>query len=59
MQGKMDGRRRGQQRVRYLNNITDSVYMNSYRHQEIVDRAPYPLFMGSLRLGHDLATKQQ
>ena len=37
MLGKIEGkRRRGQQRMRWLNNITDSVGMNLSKLQEIV-----------------------
>ena len=36
MLGKIEGRRRGQQRMRWLDGITDSVNMNLSKLQEIV-----------------------
>ena len=39
MLGKIEGRRRGQQRMRWLNGITDSMYMDSGGLQEwVMDR---------------------
>ena len=35
--GKIEGRRRGQQRTRWLDNITDSMNMNLSKLQEIVE----------------------
>ena len=37
MQGKIEGRRRGQQRMRWLDGITDSVDMNFSKIREIVE----------------------
>ena len=37
MLGKIEGRRRGRQRVRWLDSITDSMDMNLHKLQEIVD----------------------
>ena len=36
MLGKIEGRRRGQQRMRWLDGITDSVYMSLCGLQELV-----------------------
>ena len=36
MLGKIDGRRRGQQRMRWLDGIIDSMNMNLSKHREIV-----------------------
>ena len=55
MLGKIEGkRRRGQQRMRWLDSITDSLDMNLHKLQEIVkDREPGVLqSMGSQRVGH-------
>ena len=37
MQGKIEGRRRGQQRMRWLDGITDSMDMNFSKIREIVE----------------------
>ena len=52
-------RRRGQQRMRWLDGISDSVNVNLSKPQEIVrDRKPGMLqSTGSQRVRHDLATE--
>ena len=54
-------RRRGQQRMRWLTGITDSVDMTMSKHWEIVkDRNPGVLqSMGSQKVRRDLVAEQQ
>ena len=61
MLGKIEGkRRRGQQRMRWLNNITDSMDMNLNKFQDIVKDggACHAAVHGWQRIGHDLLTEQ-
>ena len=61
--GKTEGqRRRGQQRIRWLESITDSMHMNLSKLQEIVEeREAWHVAVHGVRLtksGHDLVTEQ-
>ena len=61
MLGKIEGkRRRGQQRMRWLNNINDSMDMNLNKFQDIVkDKgACHAAVHGWQRIGHALLTEQ-
>ena len=61
MLGRMEGkRRRGWQRIRWFDRLTDSVDMNLSKLQEIVeDRGPGMLqSTGLQRVRHNLVTEQ-
>ena len=62
MQGKIEGkRRRGQQRMRWFDRITDSVDMSLSNLWETVEDkgAWHAIVSGYKRVGHNLATEQQ
>ena len=61
MLGKIEKRRRGHQKMRRLDGITDAMNMNLGRFQEMVrDRRPDVLqSTGSPRIGHNWVTEKQ
>ena len=65
MLGKIEGRRRGQQRMRWLDNISESMGMSLSKLQkiggEVILHEGWRILaccsLGSQRVGHDLATE--
>ena len=60
MLGNIEGRRKGQQRMRWLDGITDSVDMNwvNSMKQWTTGKPGVLQSMGSQRAGHNLVTEQ-
>ena len=59
MLGKVEGRRRGQQRMRWLDSITSAMDMNLDKLQEMVGEREAGMLDMLSQVRHDLATEQQ
>ena len=57
--GKTEGKRRGQQRTKWLDSITDSINMNLSKLKEIVkDKVAWSAAVQSQRVEHNLSEQQ-
>ena len=59
MLGKIEGKRWGEQKMRWLHSITDLMDMHLSRVQEIVENRGMLQSMGLQRVRYNLATEQQ
>ena len=61
MLGKIEGNGRGEQRMRWLDSITNSIDMNWSKLMKVAKEGTSGVlqFMESQRVGHDLETEQQ
>ena len=61
MLGQIEGKRRGQKRMRWIGSITNSMDMSLSKFQEIVKsrEAWRAIILGSQRVGHNLVTERE